>query len=337
MRPRTTIEPMLAKAVDRLPEGPAGSLLYEPKMDGFRCIASTDADRGVHLRSRRGARLNETFPEIMWAVYDNLPAATVLDGEVVRWAPYGRLDFTALQRRTVAARRDVPLMAREEPCHYVAFDVVRVRGREVTSWPLTERRKILEELFASIPTAGVLALGMQTAEVSQALTWYHSLHHAGVEGLVIKPAWSRYEPGRRGWSKLKYRTTAEAVVGGVTGSLARPTELLLGRYDTAGRLRVVGRTSRLGTKTAGRIAPLLNPARPAHPWPPLLPPGWAGSPYGQHDPIAYLQVDPDLVVEVLADVAIVHGRWRHAVRFVRHRAELHPMQVPKAEELSIGG
>jgi ATP-dependent DNA ligase len=73
MRPRTTIEPMLAKAVDRLPEGPVGSLLYEPKMDGFRCIASADVDRGVHLRSRRGARLNETFPEIMWAVHDHLP------------------------------------------------------------------------------------------------------------------------------------------------------------------------------------------------------------------------------------------------------------------------
>jgi ATP-dependent DNA ligase len=237
----------------------------------------------------------------------------------------------------VAARRDVPLMAREERCHYVAFDVLKVGGREVIGWPLTERRKILEELFASIPSAGVLALGMQTAEVSQALAWYHSLHRVGVEGLVIKAAWSRYEPGRRGWSKLKYRATAEALVGGVTGSLARPAELLLGRYDNAGRLQVVGRTSRLGTKTAGRISPLLSPARPAHPWPPLLPPGWAGSPYGQRDPITYLQVEPDLVVEVLADVAIEHGRWRHTVRFVRHRAELHPMHLPAAEELSIGG
>jgi ATP-dependent DNA ligase len=337
MRPRTAIEPMLAKAVDRLPEGPAGSLLYEPKMDGFRCIASTDADRGVHLRSRHGARLNETFPEVVWAVHDHLPAATVVDGEIVRWSEAGRLDFTALQIRTVAARRDVPLMAREEPCHYVAFDVLQVGGREVIGWPLTERRKILEELFTSIPSAGVLALGMQTAEVSQALTWYHSLHRAGVEGLVIKPAWSRYEPGRRGWSKLRYRTTAEVVVGGVIGSLARPAALLLGRYDNAGRLRVVGRTSRLGAKAAGRIAPLLSPARPTHPWPLLLPPGWAGSPYGQRDPIAYLQVEPDLVVEVLADVAIEHGRWRHAVRFVRHRAELHPVHLLAAEELSVPG
>jgi ATP-dependent DNA ligase len=333
MRPRATIEPMLAKAVDRLPEGPTGSLLYEPKMDGFRCIAGTDVDRGVSLRSHHGARLNEAFPEIMWAVYDHLPAATVLDGEIVRWATCGRLDFTALQRRAVAARRDIQLLARAEPCHYVAFDVLKVGGREVIGWPLIERRRILEELFASIPAVGVLALGMQTAEVDQALAWYHSLHRVGVEGLVIKAARSCYEPGRRGWSKLRYRATVEVVVGGVTGSLARPVGLLLGRYDNAGRLRVVGRTARLGANAVRLLAPLLTPAGPAHPWPPLLPPGWASSPYGQRDPIAYLRVEPDLVVEVQADVAIDHGRWRHAVRFVRHRADMHPLHLATAEEL----
>ncbi|MEV4067352.1 ATP-dependent DNA ligase [Nonomuraea dietziae] len=150
---------MRAKVVDRLPEGPAGSYLYEPKWDGFRCIAMVTEDRGVHLQSRRRAHLNDLFPEVAWALHEYLPAATVVDGESVRWAPDGRLDCTALQRRNMAGRRAEDL-SRTEPCHYI---------------------------------------------------W--SLHVAGVEGLVIKPAWSRYKPAARGWYKLKHRTTTLALVG----------------------------------------------------------------------------------------------------------------------------
>jgi ATP-dependent DNA ligase len=174
---------------------------------------------------------------------------------------------------------------------------------------------------------------MQTADESEARAWYGSLHLAGIEGLVVKPPRSRYEPSVRGWLKLKYRSTTEAVIGGVTGDLSRPHELLLGRYDTAGRLHVIGRTTRLNVEAAAEIAGLLTPAGPDHPWPPRLPPAWAGGVYGRPDPISYIQVEPDVVVEVLADVATEHGRYRHPVRFLRSRADLGPAQVAVLDDV----
>jgi ATP-dependent DNA ligase len=79
---------MLARAVDRLPAPHVcgGGCWYEPKLDGYRAIALVDDDRGVWLYSRRGARFNEAYPEIVNAVYEALPAGTVVDGELVRWS-----------------------------------------------------------------------------------------------------------------------------------------------------------------------------------------------------------------------------------------------------------
>ncbi|MFI7643386.1 RNA ligase family protein [Nonomuraea sp. NPDC049400] len=332
-RLRGPIDPELAKRVDSFPPGKPGQWAYEPKLDGFRALAVIDSGRGVHVQSRRGARFNEIFPEIVWAVYQHIPARTILDGEIVRWNSAGRLDFGALHRRNVAGRRRAAALASSEPCHYAVFDLLRLHGQDVTGLPLRERRALLEELFALIPAAGVLALGMQTLVESEARTWYESMHVAGVEGLVIKPTGSRYESGVRGWAKLKRRASAEAVVGGYVGRAKRPSGLLLGRYDNAGRLRVVGRTTQLTARAAAEIAPLLSPAAGAHPWPATLPPGWAGSPYGQTDPITYTQVEPDLVVEVLVDTAKEGHRHRHRVKYLRPRIDLDPLQI---EERDVG-
>lgn len=106
---------MLAKAVDHLPVAEPGRDVYryEPKMDGFRCISTKDQHGGVQLTSRHGTRFNESFPEIVAAVFDYLPARTIVDGELVRWAG-DRLDFAVLQRRaTTGARtaRELALLA----------------------------------------------------------------------------------------------------------------------------------------------------------------------------------------------------------------------------------
>ncbi|MFB4279542.1 RNA ligase family protein [Nonomuraea sp. MTCD27] len=325
-RLRTPIEPMLATSVDSFPPGRPGTWAFEPKLDGFRALAIIDSDRGVHVQSRRGARLNETFPEVTWAAFEHLPAGSVLDGEIVRWSPSGRLDFSSLHRRNVAGHRRAAALARVEPVHFAAFDLLRLCGRDVTGLPLSERRALLETLFASIPAAGVLALGMQTLDEAEARAWFDSLHTVGVEGLVIKPARSTYDGGARGWLKLKRRASADAVVGGFVGSPRRPSGLLLGRYD-AGRFRMVGRTTQLSAQAAAEVAPLLTPAHDGHPWPATLPPGWVSSPYGQREPLDYTRVRPDLVVEILIDTATDAGRHRHPVRYLRPRTDVDPAHV----------
>ncbi|MEV6865590.1 ATP-dependent DNA ligase [Streptosporangium subroseum] len=247
MRVRGLVEPMLARAVDHLPTGPGGRYIFEPKWDGFRAVALV-GDRGeVELRSRRGARLDPGFPEVAQAVGAFLPPGTV----IIRWAE-GRLDFEALQRRIIAGRRAADL-ARSEPCHYVVFDVPAARGRDLRSLPLRRRRGVLEELFADVPRTATLVLSMMTTDPGEAQRWFGSLTAVGVEGIMVKPADGLYRPGYRGWGKYKARHTIEAIVGGVTGTLARPAELLLGRYSTSGRPRLIGGVCRpSGTQTDRR-------------------------------------------------------------------------------------
>ncbi|MFD7259041.1 DUF1232 domain-containing protein [Streptomyces sp. NPDC059874] len=77
---------------------------------------------------------------------------------------------------------------------------------------------------------------------------------------------NRYLAGHRGWTKLRRRDTSEAVIGAVTGTLARPQLLVLARHDQNGRLRAVGRTVPLRPDAARQVAEHLAAGDCGHPW-----------------------------------------------------------------------
>ena len=89
------VRPMLARAVEVVPRAPG--LLYEPKWDGFRCIAFRDGDE-VELASRRERPFTRYFPEVAEALRRALPDRCVVDGELVVVSGEG-LDFETLQGR----------------------------------------------------------------------------------------------------------------------------------------------------------------------------------------------------------------------------------------------
>jgi hypothetical protein len=122
--------------------------------------------------------------------------------------------------------------------------------------------------------------------------------------------------------KVRAHHTAEAVVGGVVGPLEAPEALLLGRIDKYGRLRVIGRTTPLTLPARREVGALLAAPRDAHPWPTTLPANRFGQWSG--DDVTYTATEPNVVVEVDADVCFEHGRYRHPTRFRRVRAELRP-------------
>lgn len=106
-----------------------------------------------------------------------------------------------------------------------------------------------------------------TTDTATAREWLESWTDVpGLEGVVAKPMGAPYLMGRRGWTKIKRRDTSEAVVGAITGTLTRPQLLVLGRHDTGGRLRTVGRTTTLRPEQARQVAGHLAPADPGHPW-----------------------------------------------------------------------
>jgi hypothetical protein len=235
---RPPIVPMLARPVDALP-GPdscAGGCAYEPKFDGWRCIVFRQR-RGAYLQSRAGRPLAGFFPEIARICREVLPVGVVVDGELVVWEPEaGRTSFALLQRRVSAGRR-VLQFARQHPAHLVVFDLLQMGELPVLEAPLVDRRGRLAALLGDAPNQ--LTLCPQTVERDRTVEWFATMTSAGVEGLVIKALSSAYQPGRRGWSKYRSKTTTEAIVGGVIGSISQPEALLLGRLDAQDRLRYV--------------------------------------------------------------------------------------------------
>ncbi|MEU7873130.1 ATP-dependent DNA ligase [Dactylosporangium sp. NPDC049140] len=311
---------------------PAGAV-YEPKFDGWRCVAFVQPDR-VFLQSRHLRNLTPYFPDVT-RLLRALPAGTVLDGELIIWDPdRHRTNFVALQRR-VTAGRQLLVEARDRPAHYVVFDLLAEPGGPLLDLPLCVRRTKLEALLAAAPPPPLLC--PQTADVDEARRWAVDWEAAGVEGVIAKNPGGRYELGRPGWVKVKTRSTAEAIVGGVTGSLSTPGVLLLGRYDAAGRLRYVGQTMpvgevgrELGQALVRYVAQRRN-ADERSPWPQPLPASWSGQ-LGERRPLPYIPVQPTVVVEVEVDAAFDEGagRWRHRARFVRVRADLSVYDVERA-------
>ncbi len=308
---------MLASAVDHLPVG--DGMLYEPKWDGFRCLSETGPAR---MYSKSGRSLASRWPEIADALAQ-LPDGVMVDGELIRWANDGHLNFRTLLRRSTAAPRRARTLSRSEPCHYIVFDLLSLGGRDLTHQSLSRRRTELEHLMSEVTQPSLITLGWQTDNPNVAMQWWREMPAVGVEGVMIKDSRRSYRPGRRDWRKYKSRTTTEAIVGGVVGHARAPRALILGRVDRAsGDLRVAGRTSDLSPEESEEIAEYLTKTDD-HPWPATLAATW-----GQHNRQHYSRVVPDLVVEVSPDTAVVSGRWRHVVRYLRPRPDLRPEDVP---------
>jgi ATP-dependent DNA ligase len=284
----------------------------------------TYAAGAVSVVSRHGRDLSRYFPDVALAVAVQLASPAVLDGELVVWAS-GRLEFSALQARLVAGGRLAELVV-TRPASYVVFDLLEVAGVDVRPLPYRQRRQLLEVLLADARPP--LQLTPQTTDRAEALVWFTDWAAAGVEGLVVRGLDQPYLPNVRGWMKIRRRRTVEAVVGAVSGgSLEAPARLVLGAHDGDGRLRVLGSTTALAAAVAREVGAVLRPPQRPHPWPTVMHSHLLGGLAGQRPATAVTLVEPATVVEVAADTAFDAGRWRHPVRFLRIRAELHPMHV----------
>ncbi|MFE9846649.1 hypothetical protein [Streptomyces goshikiensis] len=134
------------------------------------------------------------------------------------------------------------------------------------------------------------------------------------------------KPGTGAGRRSGGRDTGEAIVGAITGTLARPQLLVLGRHDTDGRLRPVGRTVPLRPDAAREVAEYLTPAEPGHPWTGAR----FSATWGSRDVLDTTLVHPALVAEVSADRAIDHGGvYRHPLRFQRLRLDIEVQDVPR--------
>jgi ATP-dependent DNA ligase len=312
----------LAKPVHAIPAANAlsGGCLYEPKWDGYRLVVVRGAG-STRVWSKQGRDLSDRFPDIVAAARAQVPAGTVLDGEVVIWNG-SRLDFGLLQERMVTAAGRIAARVAASPASYVAFDLLAAGGEDLRGQRLSRRRAALEELAARWKPP--LQVSPATTDPEEARRWFDDFRTAGVEGLVAKGVGTRYAPGRREWLKVKSWETTEVLAGGVIGPIENPSQLVAGRYRD-GDLVVVGRTSPLSPRQSAELAAALTPADDGHPWPDRIGTGRFG---GGRLSVPLTRVAPTVVVEVSADAALQAGVFRHPLRYVRVRPDLQPHDLP---------
>ena len=233
--------PAEAKSVDSLPN--ESGWLYEPKWDGFRCLAFRQGNK-VILQSKAGQPLGRYLPEIVAALL-GLPAREfVLDGEIVIRRGAG-LDFDALLQRIHPAASRIQRLSQETPSTYMVFELlVDSKGRSLAAKPLSARRMALQEFAAAnigdkpdtrssktratealkSPGARII-LSPASADLATAEKWMREGAASGWDGVVAKRLDCEYMSGERtGMVKIKRIRTADCVVGGFRWARGKNSE-----------------------------------------------------------------------------------------------------------------
>ncbi len=309
-----TLAAMEAKLVSALPDAPGWQ--FEPKWDGFRCLAYRDGDT-IDLQSKSGKPLARYFPEVVAFLRGLNTLRFILDGELlipVREA----LSFDALQMRLHPAESRITKLSRETPASFMAFDLLLDGDSLLADKPLSARRAALEG-FAAREDEPALRLSPYTEARSQADDWL-ARSGGALDGVVAKRIDDPYRPGERAMLKVKRTRTADCIVAGfrhASGSAAIGS-LLLGLYDDAGLINHVGFTSAIKTSDQAALVERLKPHLGGTGFTGKAPGGpsrWSNERAAEWTPLA-----PELVVEVTFD-QVTSDRFRHGTSILRWRPD----------------
>jgi ATP-dependent DNA ligase len=320
MATRTSVPaPMEALLAAELPDGEGWQ--FEPKWDGFRCLALRDGGE-VTLTSKSGKPLGRYFPDVVHMLEGVKAREFLLDGELI--IPVGdALSFDALQLRLHPAESRVRKLAAENPAELMLFDLLAINGKDLAGEPLGRRREALESFFTDNEVTG-LHLSPVTHDRAVAVRWLDRSGGA-LDGVIAKRTDLEYRPGERAMIKVKQQRTADCVVGGFRYAEKKNVvgSLLLGLYDDNGLLNHVGFTSAIPAKERAELTKKLEKL--------VQPPGFTGSAPGgpsrwnTERSMAWEPLKPVLVVEVRYD-QITSGRFRHGTGFLRWRPDKDPKQ-----------
>lgn len=310
-----TTPPMEAVLENALPEGETWQ--FEPKWDGFRCLAFRRSET-VDLRAKSGKPLGRYFPEVVAALRRLDCGDFILDGELAIVTDEG-LSFNALQMRLHPAESRIRKLSAETPAIFILFDILAEGDRLLTDEPLRQRRQQLEALLQRCGAADLLHLSPITYSHREAQRWLGKSGGA-IDGVIAKPLDEPYQFGERAMIKVKPHRTADCVVGGFrygTGS-AEVGSLLLGLYNRGGLLDHVGFTSTLPREERPALTRKLEAL--------IEPPGFTGkapggpSRWATERSAEWSPLRPELVVEVRYD-HVSDDRFRHGTKLMRWRPD----------------
>ncbi len=319
--------PMEAKPAVALPAGPEWQ--YEPKWDGFRCLAFRSGEE-VDLQSKAGKPLTRYFPELAAEIAKLKAKQFLIDGEIV--IPFdGGLSFDQLLMRIHPSSSRVEKLSRETPCLFIVFDLlVDADGKSLVGHPLEERRSALQQFaLKNFRDGGMIRLSPVTLEIEAARKWFHM--GVALDGVVAKRRDMDYQSGKRtGMQKIKKMRTADCVIGGFRYLAKEPLvgSLLLGLYNEQGKLDHVGFSSSISAEQRPGLTRKLKKL--------IKPPGFTGkapggpSRWSTERSTEWEPLDGSLVAEVQFD-HFTGGRFRHGTKFLRWRPDKNPEQCTQKQ------
>jgi len=319
--------PMEASTSSSIPTG--AEWQYEPKWDGFRCLAFRDGDE-VELQSKSGKPLTRYFPDVVAALLQLKASKFVIDGEIV--IPLnGGLSFDELLMRIHPAASRVKHLSEEHPAKLIVFDLlVDEQGASLLSQTLKIRRKELERFAKKFFKRPSIALSPAASDFATAKLWFKKMG-GGLDGVIAKRLDCPYDTGERNAIlKIKNLRTADCIAGGFRYSSKGKVigSILLGLYDEHGLLHHVGFTSSIPASERKAITKKLTPLIHA--------PGFTGrapgspSRWSTRESESWEPLRPKLVVEVQYDHFTGH-RFRHGTKLLRWRPDKAPRQCKMSQ------
>lgn len=324
------LPPMEARLTDEIPANEGWQ--FEPKWDGFRCLAFRDGS-AIELMSKSGKPLARYFPEVGDALLALGEKRFVLDGELVLPLD-GALSFAALQLRLHPAATRIARLSRETPSQLMLFDCLQLGAKDLAREPLSTRRTHLER-FMEAAAGPRLLLSPCTTDRLVAEQWFAGSGGA-LDGIIAKRRDDPYRSGERAMVKVKRQRTADCVVGGyrLDASGRKVGSLLLGLYDGRDKLNYVGFTSSFSAAERTNLVAKLEPLRGSSAFTGNSPGGPSRWKSGRGS--EWIALRAELVAEVLYD-QVTGQRFRHGTTFLRWRPDKAPGQCTMeqlAHELS---
>jgi len=226
-----------------------GLVAAEPKLDGTRLqvhyrwrspgVSIENHSRCVQIFTRNLENVTPMFPDIVEGVKKEVKAKeAILDGEAIGFDPKtGK--FLPFQETIKRKRKyEIDQKAKEIPLKYFVFDILYKDGESLLNLPLEKRRKILEETLPKTNERIVLTPQIITQTADELRRFYDEQVAKGLEGAVVKKWQAAYEPGRRGYTWVKFKAEKKGKRG---GRLADTLDcVVMGYYKGKGKRAAFG-------------------------------------------------------------------------------------------------
>lgn len=220
---RKGIEPMLIK--NKADPFNSKDFIYEIKYDGIRCIAYL-SNKETDIRNKRDFNIANRFPELS-RIHECAKDKCIVDGEIIILKE-GIIDFYEVQRRTILTDPfKTHLSSMQRPATFIAYDIIYLKDHLITTLPLIERKRILEE---TINENNAMVLSRYIEE--KGIELFELAKERQLEGVVAKHKDSKYYFGKRSkdWIKLKVLEEQLYVLCGYLKNKEGMNDIIIGRY-----------------------------------------------------------------------------------------------------------